>query len=103
MRRVTAAFALTALAAATIAMAQTTPTDPQASAPPSQQSQAPADPSASSQSTAPSASSESSSSDKQALMKDCLTQVQAANPNVSQKDVKDFCDREVNKRSSSPQ
>lgn len=101
MRRLTAAFALTALAAAGIAMAQTAPTDPQSSAP-SQQSQAPSD-STSSQSAAPSASTQSSSADKQALMKDCLTQVQAANPNVSQKDVKDFCDREVNKRSTSPQ
>jgi hypothetical protein len=109
MRRLIAAFAFTSLAAATIAMAQTTP---DASAPPAdtqsqQQSQQPSDQSASSSTTDQSASSattdQSTSADKQSLMKDCLTQVQTANPNVSQKDVQAFCDKEVNKSSSSPQ
>jgi hypothetical protein len=30
-------------------------------------------------------------------MKDCMTQVQAANPNVSEKDVKAFCENELAK------
>jgi len=33
--------------------------------------------------------------DKQALMNKCLTQVQAANPNVSAQDVKAYCDKEI--------
>jgi len=33
--------------------------------------------------------------DKQALMNKCLTQVQAANPNVPQKDVKAYCEEEI--------
>jgi len=47
-------------------------------------------------------SSEGGHADKQALMKDCLTQVKAANPGVADKDIKAFCDREVN-QSSPPQ
>lgn len=102
MKRLTATFALTALAAATIALAQS----PNTSAPPADtqsqtQSQQPSDQSPSSQRSDQS-TTQSGSADKETLMKSCLSQVQAANPNVSQKDIKDFCDREVN-RASSPQ
>jgi hypothetical protein len=30
------------------------------------------------------------------MMKACMTQIQAANPGVLAKDVKDFCDKEIN-------
>ena len=105
MKRLIAAFALTTLAAATIALAQTAQT-PDTSAPPADtqaqtQSQQPSDQTPSSQSADP--STQSGTADKDTLMKTCMSQVQASNPNVSQKDIKDFCDREVNRSSSSPQ
>jgi hypothetical protein len=108
MKRLTAGFALTALAAATLALAQTAQT-PDTSAPPadtqSQMQSQPSDQSASSQSTDQSTTSttQSGTADKETLMKTCMSQVQASNPNVSQKDIKDFCDREVNRSSSAPQ
>jgi len=85
---------VTALAAATVAVAQTpqTPAEPPASA--TSQEQSPNSTAPPSDSRA-SPSSQSNSADKQALMKSCLTQVQAANPGVSEKDIKQFCDREV--------
>ena len=92
MKRFSAVFALTALAAATVGLAQQTPP--------------PAEPPASSPSaTAPPADSgartegQSSRADKQAMMKDCLSQVKAANPGVPDKDIKAFCDKEVNQPS----
>jgi hypothetical protein len=36
-----------------------------------------------------------SDADKQALMNKCLTQVQAANPNVPAKDIRNYCDQEI--------
>jgi hypothetical protein len=42
-----------------------------------------------------------SETDKQTLMRDCVRQVQAANPSVPEKDVKAYCDRQV--KSYSPQ
>jgi hypothetical protein len=42
-----------------------------------------------------------SEADKQALLKDCIKQVQAANPSVPEKDVKAYCDKQV--QSYSPQ
>jgi len=33
-------------------------------------------------------------------MKDCLTKVQAANPNASKEDVKTYCDKKVKEYSS---
>ena len=109
MKRLTAAFAVTTLAAATLALAQS-PQTPDTSAPPSDpQSQMQSQPSdqSSSSSTDQSASSQSTTqggtADKETLMKTCMSQVQASNPNVSQKDIKDFCDREVNRSASSPQ
>jgi hypothetical protein len=43
-----------------------------------------------------------SEADKQALMNKCVTQVQAANPNLPQKDIRAYCDREI-KTIASPQ
>jgi hypothetical protein len=78
---------LIALAAATVALAQehTTP-QPQTQPPASTQSQTPADRNAST----------SGESAKQELMKSCFTQVRTANPGVPEKDIKDFCTKEVN-------
>ena len=93
MKRASALFALTAMAAATIALAQQatpqTPAQPPASATSEEQTTPPSEPSA-----------RTSSADKQALMKDCLTQVQAANPNVPPKDIQAYCDKQVNSPSS---
>lgn len=83
MKRLATVFALTALAAGSIAMAQQYPPST-SSAPP-----------ASSASSATSQEQSTSSSDKQALMKKCLTQVQAANPTASAKDIQSYCDRQV--------
>jgi hypothetical protein len=84
-------LALLALAAAGVAMAQTTPppttAEPPATAAPDEQSQSPP----------PDSSASPNSADAQALMKDCMTQVQAANPNVSEKDIKAFCENEIAK------
>ena len=92
MRRLSALFALTVLAT-TIALAQqATPQSPPASTNPQGQSPStqPSDPSAGT-------SNESSNADKQAMMKACMTQIQAANPSVLAKDVKNFCDKEINR------
>lgn len=84
-------LALLALAAAGVAMAQTTPppttAEPPAAAAPDEQNQSPP----------PDSSASPNSADAQALMKDCMTQVQAANPNVSEKDIKAFCENEIAK------
>jgi len=85
MKRLATVFALTALGTATVGLAQQPyPQTPQ---------QAPA---SSSQQTAP------SQADKQALMKDCLTKMQAANPNASKEDFKAYCDQKVKERPSAP-
>jgi len=87
-----AAFALGTLAAATIALAQqaSPPSEPPTSTAPQEQTAPPTD-----------ASQRMSETDKQTLMRDCVRQVQAANPTVPQKDVKDYCDKQV--KSYSPQ
>lgn len=36
-----------------------------------------------------------SEADKQSLMNKCVTQVQAANPNVPPKDVRNYCEEEI--------
>jgi hypothetical protein len=82
-----AALALAALAAATVALAQQTSppptsTDPQSSS--EQQAAPPAD-----------SSARMTDADKQALMNKCMTQVQAANPNVPAQDIKAYCDKEI--------
>jgi hypothetical protein len=38
----------------------------------------------------------------QALMKDCVTQVQAANPSVSAQDVQAYCEKQIASYSASP-
>ena len=48
-------------------------------------------------------SDEDSKTNRQALlMKHCMTQVHGAQPRMSEQDVKDFCDKQVN-RNRSPQ
>jgi len=37
-----------------------------------------------------------SETDKQTLLQDCIRQVQAANPSVPEKDIKAYCDKQVN-------
>jgi hypothetical protein len=83
VKPVSATFALIALAAAMAGFAQT--------APPTQPQPDPA-----TQPSEPSAGK----ADAQALMKDCLTQVQAANPSAAQKDVKEYCIKQVAQQSS---
>lgn len=96
MKRLATAFALTALAAGSLAMAQQQSYPQSSTSPPASSSSS----TSSSTSQDPSASA-SSSSDKQALMKRCVTQVQAANPNASAKDVEAYCDKQVKAYSSS--
>jgi hypothetical protein len=83
-----AALALAALAAATIAIAQQTtpssPAEPRTNTTPQEQTAPPAD-----------SSARMSEADRQALMNKCLTQVQAANPNVPEKDIRNYCDQEI--------
>jgi hypothetical protein len=88
MRRFSALFALTALAAASVGLAQqpAPQTEPPANNPSTTQ---PSDPGASTD-------SDSSQANKQALMKDCMQQVRAANPGVPDKDIKNFCDKQIN-------
>jgi len=81
-----AALALAALAAATVALAQQTSPPTSAKSPSSSREQTP--PPADS-------SARMSDADKQALMNKCMTQVQAANPNVPAQDIKAYCDKEI--------
>jgi hypothetical protein len=85
MKRLATVFALTALAAGGVALAQQSSPSTSAAPPASSSSSASQDSSAST----------SSASDKQALMKRCLTQVQAANPNASAKDIQAYCEKQV--------
>lgn len=81
MKRPSAVFALTALLAATIGLAQQQTTSQSQAQPPASttQSQTPSD----------------SKVDKQQLLKDCVSQVGAANPAVPEKEIKDFCTKEI--------
>jgi len=90
MKGLATVFALTALAAGSMALAQQS--SPSTSTPPPDSSTSSSRSSSTSQD--PSAST-SSSSDKQALMKKCVTQVQAANPTAPMKDIQAYCDKEV--------
>ena len=81
MKPVTATLAVIALAVATVGLAQTTPSPPEPANQPSESS--------------------SGKADRQALMRDCMTQAQAANPSASKQDVKDQCIKQVNQQSSS--
>lgn len=101
MKRFYPVLALSALAAAaTVAMAQQAPppAEPPASTAPQDQNQTPSPQEQSpDSSTAPSDpnASPSSESRQQTLMKECMTQVAAANPGLAQKDIQNFCDKEV--------
>ena len=90
MKRLAAVFASSALIAATVGLAQQatqqTQTQPPAS---TSQATSPSDPSM-------------GKADKQALMKDCMTKVTAANPGASEQAIKSYCDKQV-KSSSAPQ
>jgi len=83
MKRLFPVFALTALAAATLATAQQTPSSTQ---PPANTSQS------QSQRTPP---SDTSKADKEALMKNCITQTKADHPGATANDVKDYCKKKV--------
>jgi len=91
MKRLSAVFVLTTLGAATVALAQQptpqTPAQPPAST--SSQEQSPATP--------PADPSTCSTADKQALMKDCTTQIKAANPGIPDKVINDYCDKQISK------
>ena len=88
-----AALALATLAAATLALAQQTtppsPAEPSSSTTPREQTAPPAE-----------SSTRMSEADRQTLMRDCVKQVQAANPSVPEKDVKAYCDKQVQSYSS---
>ncbi len=87
-------LALLALAAATAALAQSTP-PPTTAEPPT--STAPQEQSPSTTNPPSDSSATPNGAETQALMKDCMTQVQAANPNVPEKDIRNFCENEIRK------
>ena len=89
MKRLFPVFAYTALVAATVATAQQTPPSAQAPASTSQSQR---------QTTPP----DTSKPDKQALMRNCITQTQADHPGAIARDVKDYCKKRV-ESSTSPQ
>jgi hypothetical protein len=81
MKRPSAVFALTGLVAATIGLAQQQTTSQTQAQPPAStsQSQTPSD----------------TKVDRQQLLKDCVSQVGAANPAVPEKEIRDFCTKEI--------
>ena len=100
MKSFSAVLAVTALSVAgTVAMAQQPPppAEPPASTAPQDQTPSQQDRSPNS-STTPSdpSASPTSESRQQTLMKECMSQVAAANPGLAQKDIQNFCDKEVN-------
>jgi hypothetical protein len=98
VKRISAPIVLSALAAATLATAQVSPSDPPPGATPQMQ-----DPTTPPSHPSAATTNEDSKTNRQALlMQHCMTQAHGAQPGMSEKDAKDFCDRQVN-RSSSPQ
>jgi len=96
--RLSASIGLSALAVATLATAQVNPSDPPPGATPQMQ-----DPTTPPSHPSEATTNEDSKTNRQALlMKHCMTQVQGAQPGMSKQDVKDFCDKQVN-RNPSPQ
>ena len=87
------ALALAVLTASTIALAQQitppSPPQPRTSTTPQEQTAPPAG-----------SSSRMSETDKQTLTRDCTRQVQASHPSVPAKDIRGFCEQEVNSYSS---
>jgi hypothetical protein len=103
MKRLSPVFALTALAAATVAIGQQTPTSAE---PPSDTNQSQSQAAPPSETMRPSdTSNESRKADRQELMANCITRVQANNPIATAKEIKDVCKKRVNSYSSpqSPQ
>jgi hypothetical protein len=92
MKRVAASFAVAALMAAGVVVAQTSPPP----APPSDRSAYPSttSPSSTSPSSGSSTSSAHSKSHKQ-QMKDCMDQQKASNPSESKADIKKACKSQV--------
>ena len=90
MKRLSVTLALTALAVASVGIAQTTAQRP-ADQPLNQTTRT------SGQSTATGA--ESSKLDKQSMIDVCVSQVQVSNPSVPQKFIRDFCANQVNRLS----
>ena len=94
VKQVFRALALSALAAATLALAQHTTSQTQAepltSTTPQEQTAPPAD-----------LGARMSKADKLTLMADCMRQVEAANPSVPEKEVKAYCEKQVKSYSSS--
>jgi hypothetical protein len=96
--RLAAVFALSALAAASVGMAQQQPP----TEPPTTPSQQPTTPPPDTPAPSPTGPQSDPSADRaQALMQDCLQQIQAANPNASQQDVQAYCEKQVGPPSSS--
>ena len=97
MSKLSTTLLLTALGATSVAFAQQ-PAETSAQQPPSSTAPQEESPNATAPPSDPSApsSSESTQEYKQTLMKRCMTQVQASNPGVSQQDIRQFCEREVN-------
>ena len=85
MKRLFAVLVFSGLVTVALGQEQATP-KPQGQPPASTQTQTPPDRNATS----------SSESGKEALMQSCFTQVRAANPGAPEKDIKDFCTKEVN-------
>jgi hypothetical protein len=48
-------------------------------------------------------SARSNSANMQALMQDCIRQVQAANPGVAESDIRKFCENEIRKSTQQPE
>ena len=87
-----AALALSALAAATVALAQqTAPQTPRTSTTPQEQTAPPAN-----------SGARMHEADQQALMTDCMKKVQAAHPSVAEKDIKAYCDKQMKTYSPPP-
>jgi ABC-type glycerol-3-phosphate transport system substrate-binding protein len=99
VKRLAAVLALSTLAAATVGLAQQSTQQTQ---PPASQAAPPPEASTSSQATSPSDPAAGKAS-KQSLMKDCMSQVQAANPNVSVKTIQAYCEDQVQKLTSKPE
>ena len=85
MKRLSTVFALAAVAAASAALAQQQTTPQRQAQPPAGTTQ--------SQSSDPKA-------DKQALMKNCLSQTKAAHPGAVDQDIKEYCTKVVNAHST---
>jgi hypothetical protein len=100
VKRLFPAFALTAVAAATVAIAQQTPPSAEPR-PDTNQSQSQTMPPSE---TAPPSDTSSGirKADKKELMENCITRVQADNPSATASDIKDVCKKRL-KSYSSPQ